>query len=240
MAKIKGIEKHFPDFSDAISSAQEAVMARINCHNIGRIIEFNAENQTCTIQLMQLKQHGIYTHTPAPLTEVPLIIYGQGGAHITLPNPEGSICLVFFLDRNIDAFLQTGELYQPDTTRMHDFSDCVAITTFKTLTNPIQDYDTEAISIIYKKIIDEVVYNSVIKNYGNSIQLKVITEENTSQIVLTDKINIQNTKQNMAVLIQNLIDTIKDLTINLTNGRVTTSSQDALDVVAEDFSELLQ
>lgn len=240
MAKIRGIEKHFPDFSDAISSAQEAVMSRLNCHNVGKIIEFDSLTQTCTIQLMQLKQHGNSTYTPAPLTEVPLIIYGQGNAHITLPDPVGSICLVFFLDRNIDVFIQTGELYQPDTTRMHDFTDCIAVTTFKTSVDPIEDYDTEAISIIYTKLIEEVLYTAVIKNYANSILLQVNTQENTSQIALTDKINIQNTNQNMAALIQNLIDTIKGLTINLKTGAVTTGSQDALDVVAEDFSELLQ
>ena len=240
MEKIRGIEKHFPDFNDSVNALQEATMARLNCHNIGRVIEFDSATQTCTIQLMQLKQHGNNIYTPAPLTKVPLIIYGQGGAHITLPDPVGSICLVLFLDRNIDAFLETGEIYEPQTNRMHDFTDCVAITTFKTLVDSIEDYDTEAISISYQKIINEIIYNSVIKNYGNSIQLRVNAEENTTQIILNDKVNIQNTSQNLAALMQDLINTVKGLTVNLTTGAVTTGTQDALDVVAEEFSELLQ
>lgn len=233
-------EKHFPDFNDVIARIQQTTMSRLNCHNIGKIIEFEPETQTCTIQLMQQEQLGDNIYTPAPLTEVPLILYGVDGAHITLPNPVGSICLVLFLDRNIDAFMRTGEIYTPETKRTHDYTDCVALTTFKTLVNPIENYDTEAISIIYDKLIEEILYTSVIKNYGNSLLLKVSTEETSAQISIDDKINIQNTNQNLATLIQNLIATIKALTVNTNSGVVTSASQNALQTIADNFSELLR
>lgn len=234
------LEKHFPDFNDVIARVQQTTMSRLNCHNIGKIIEFEPETQTCTIQLMQQEQLGDNIYTPAPLTEVPLILYGVEGAHITLPNPVGSICLVLFLDRNIDAFMRTGEIYTPETKRTHDYTDCVALTTFKTLVNPIENYDTEAISIIYDKLIEEVLYTSVIKNYGNSLLLKVSTEETFAQIAVDDKVNVQNTNQNLATLIQNLIATIKALTVNTNSGVVTTASQNALQTIADNFSELLK
>lgn len=234
------LEKHFPDFNDVIARVQQTTMSRLNCHNIGKIIEFEPETQTCTIQLMQQEQLGDNIYTPAPLTEVPLILYGVEGAHITLPNPVGSICLVLFLDRNIDAFMRTGEIYTPETKRTHDYTDCVALTTFKTLVNPIENYDTEAISIIYDKLIEEVLYTSVIKNYGNSLLLKVSTEETSAQISIDDKINIQNTNQSLATLIQNLIATIKALTVNTNSGVVTSASQNALQTIADNFSELLR
>lgn len=234
------LEKHFPDFNDVIARIQQTTMSRLNCHNIGKIIEFEPETQTCTIQLMQQEQLGDNIYTPAPLTEVPLILYGIEGAHITLPNPVGSICLVLFLDRNIDAFMRTGEIYTPETKRTHDYTDCVALTTFKTLVNPIENYDTEAISIIYDKLIEEVLYTSVIKNYGNSLLLKVSTEETSAQIAVDDKINIQNTNQSLATLIQNLIATIKALTVNTNSGVVTPTSQNVLQTVADNFSELLK
>lgn len=234
------LEKHFPDFNDVIARVQQTTMSRLNCHNIGKIIEFEPETQTCTIQLMQQEQLGDNIYTPAPLTEVPLILYGVDGAHITLPNPVGSICLVLFLDRNIDAFMRTGEIYTPETKRTHDYTDCVALTTFKTLVNPIENYDTEAISIIYDKLIEEILYTSVIKNYGNSLLFKVSTEETSAQISIDDKINIQNTNQNLATLIQNLIATIKALTVNTNSGVVTSASQNALQTIADNFSELLK
>ena len=239
MAKLAGIPKHEPTFNELMNIAQNAVMSRLNCHNIGKILEFDPDTQTCTIQVMQQKQFNEQIFTPAPITQVPLIIYGAGGSHITLPDPVGTICLLFFLDRNADAFMQTGEIYQPDTTRMHDFTDCIALTTFLTLNNPIKNYDTEAISIVYEKLVNEVLYNAVIKNYGNSIQLKVSTEENISQVIVSDKINVQNTSQSLAALIQELIADIKALTVNTQTGAVMQATIDSLDQTAQKFTELL-
>ncbi|MBQ2285160.1 MAG: hypothetical protein II244_05805, partial [Clostridia bacterium] len=200
MARLEQIPKSEPTFNDLMIMAQNNIMARTNCHNVGRIIEFDKTTQTCTVQIMQLKQFFDKTMAAAPITDVPLIIYGMGDGFITLPDPVGSICLLFFMDRNIDAFLETGELYEPDNTRLHDFSDCIAITTFSTLNNPIENYDDTAITIAYKKLEEDVLYNAVIKNFGNSLQFKVSTEDNTTQINISDKVNIQNTSQNLASL----------------------------------------
>lgn len=260
--KLKEIEKSSIDFSDAMEIAQNAIMTRLNCHNIGKIIEFDADTQTCTVQLMVLKQFYNNIIEPAPITNVPLIMYGASNGFITLPNPVGSICLLMFLDRNSDKFLQTGEQYLPETTRTHDYTDCVAITTFSTLNNPIQNYDDTAISIIHNKIIEEVVYESVIKNYADSILLQSTNGTNTAKInldidnlgaILTSSvtngvntttlkldnlITIQNSAQNLGALIQTLIQTIKGITI--TNSAVSTTSKDALDAVAINFAALLK
>ena len=240
MAKLEQVPKSEPTFNDLMIMAQNNTMARLNCHNVGRILEFDKNTQTCTVQIMQLKQFFNKTFAVAPITDVPLIIYGMGDGFITLPNPVGSVCLLFFTDRNIDAFLETGELYEPDTTRLHDFSDCIALTTFSTLNNPIENYDDTAITIAYKNIIEDVIYNAVIKNFGNSIQLKVSTEENTTQLNISEKFNIQNSSQNLATLIQELITEIKAITVNTTSGTVMPTSQDNLDAVADKFTELLQ
>ena len=240
MARLEQIPKAEPTFNDIMIMAQNSIMARTNCHNVGRIIEFDKTTQTCTVQIMQLKQFFDKTMATAPITDVPLIIYGMGDGFITLPNPVGSVCLLFFMDRNIDAFLETGELYEPDNTRLHDFSDCIAITTFSTLNNPIENYDDTSITIAYKKLIDEVLYTSVIKNFGNSIQLKVSTESNTSQINISDKINVQNTSQSLAMLIQQLITDIKSITVNTTTGALMQTSIDALEETADKFTGLLE
>lgn len=238
MAKIRNVQRSEFDINNMLNLCQEATMSRLNCHNVGKIVDFDASKQTCTIELMQLKQFSNEIIIPAPLTEVPLIIYGCGDATITLPNPVGSTCLVLFLDRNIDAFIQTEEQYVPDTTRMHDFSDCVAITTFKTLVNPIQNYDENSISINYQNLVSDVLYYSTIKNFGNSIELKVENGINTSVIEVSDKIKLQNTAQNLLILITTLINTIKAITIY--NNALTQTSKDALDNVITQFGELLE
>lgn len=241
MTNSLGFPKGKPNFNYVLNEAQEATMSKINCHNIGKILKFDKDTQTCTVQPMQLKTFRGTTYSPAPITDVPLIFYGlNGDCHITLPNPEGSICLLFFMDRNIDNFLETGEMYEPDNTRLHDFSDCIAITTFSTLNNPIENYDDTSISIFYSKLVEEVLYKAVIKNYANSIQLRVWASGVNSQINISNKINIQNNSRNLATLIDELITTIKGLQINTNNGKVTQGSQDALDAIADKFKELLE
>lgn len=279
MAKLRQIQKSKIDFGSVMNVCQEATMERFNCHNIGRITEFDSATQTCTIELMQLKQFSNQIIIPAPLTEVPLIIYGCGDATITLPNPVGTTCLVLFLDRNMDAFMQTGEQYVPETSRMHDFTDCVAITTFKTLVNPIENYDETSISINYQNLVEEVLYYATIKNFGDSLQLKVKDEDETKSGVVSidsekiqnsvegtttgdvsieaDKVNIsvvgnelsaniqvdtkiqiQNTAQNMLLVMTALIEAIKAITI--TNNAVSTASKNALDAITTQFGELLE
>ena len=213
MLKVREIEKAPIDFVDVMNISQDAIMSRLNCHNIGKIIEYDSATQTCTVQMMIQKQFYKQTITPAPITNVPLIMYGTSAAQITLPNPVGSICLLMFLDRNADSFMRTGEMYVPETTRTHDFTDCVAITTFSTLNNPIQNYDNEAISIIYNKIIEEVAYFSVIKNYADSILLKTKNEtaDTYAQIEITDKISIKNSTTDLLTVLNGLIDVIKKL-----------------------------
>lgn len=239
MKNTNRIKKYQIDINDIMMINQNAIFSRINCHNIGRIIDFNSETQTCTVELMQLKQFGESTYIPPTLTDVPLVIYGCKDATITLPNPTGTICILLFMDRNIDNFLVSGEQYIPENDRMHDYNDCVALCTFNTLVNPIENYDEESISINYRKIIDEVLYNAVIKNSGNSITLAVNTEENNAQIQITDKINIQNTTQNLALLVQNLLTACENIT-TVNGGALTPTSIQAFTDLKTQFEELLQ
>lgn len=239
MAKLRQIQKSKIDFGSVMNVCQEATMERFNCHNIGRITEFDSATQTCTIELMQLKQFSNQIIIPAPLTEVPLIIYGCGDATITLPNPVDTTCLVLFLDRNMDAFMQTGEQYVPETSRMHDFTDCVAITTFKTLVNPIENYDETSISINYQKLVEEVLYHATIKNFGNSLQLKVQTDENTAVVNVSDKISVQNTAQNLASLIDAFLTACEGI-VTVNGGGLTSSSQQAFTDLKTQFGELLE
>lgn len=238
MAKIRAVERTQVSFNDVMAIAQEAIMSRLNCHNIGRIIEFDSATQTCTVELMQIKQFNDQAFIPAPITQVPLIIYGSDNSYITLPNPVGSVCLLLFLDRNIDNFLETGEQYMPETSRMHDFTDAVALTTFKTLANPIENYDDNAITMYYKTIINDVLYEAVIKNAGNAINLKMTNGDNYSQINIASKIKIENNNRNLYTLIGNLITAINNITIS--NNAVSSASKTALNNVKTQFGELLE
>lgn len=239
---------------------QDMTFSKLNCHNIGRIIEFDPDTQLCTVEMMYIIDYRGQQITPVPITEVPLIIYGAQNGHITLPNPVGSICLLLFLDRNIDKFKQTGEQYTPGTTRMHDFTDCVALTTFKTLANPLENYDERAVSIFNNELIEEITYDSLIKVYGNQVFIQSnkqgdnaqnasinlapsfcsVNIDNGASIYLDNKVNISNQSQNLHDLIQSLILKIQDITINSDTMKLTQGSVNALETVKTNFGALLK
>lgn len=241
MTPIKQITKAQIDFNSVMQLSQDAIMSRLNCHNIGRIIEFDPTNQLCTVELMQIKRFNDQYITPAPLTNVPLIIYGSGGGHITMPNPVGTICILLFMDRNIDAFLETGESYVPPTTRMHDFTDCVALTTFKTLANPLTEYDEKAVTIMNEEIVEGIKNKSYIKVYGDNVQIKTMQGEATSAAInVSNKINIENNLQNLAGLIQGFLAACETITIDPRTMTLTDESRQLFTNLKTQFEELLE
>lgn len=264
-----GISRDNVNILEIMNLVKNNVNSNLNCHNIGRILEFDALTQTCTVELMQIKQFNNNYYPPAPITDVPLIIYGAGGGHITLPNPVGTYCLLFFMDRNIDSFLETGEQYVPETTRMHDFTDCIAITTFKTLVNPISDYDELAVSILNSKEFQENIQgDSFIKVYPQSINTEVIVTDSTNEdepitnttninqtstdiqlktstsgeIKLDDKILIKNNSSDLMSLISSLITAIKSIVTlpDVSGGGLNPDSIQALTDVETQFKTLLK
>lgn len=241
MTKIRQITKAQIDFNSVMQLSQDSIMSRLNCHNIGRIIEFDPTNQLCTVELMQIKRFNDQYITPAPLTNVPLIIYGSGGGHITMPNPVGTICILLFMDRNIDAFLETGESYVPPTTRMHDFTDCIALTTFKTLANPLTEYDEKAVTIMNEEIVEEIKNKSYIKVYGDNVQIKTTQGEATSAAInVSNKINIENNLQNLADLIQGFLAACESIAVDPNSGALTPASKQLFTDLKTQFEELLE
>lgn len=229
MAVINKISKAKPTQLEINQLLKTNIFSNLNCHNIGRILEFDPATQLCTVELMQIKQFGDQTYTPAPITQVPLIMLGAGNAHITMPNPVGTTCLLLFLDRNMDNFMETGEQYMPDTARMHDFTDCVALTTFKTLVNPIQNYDEQAISLLNEDIIDEVNHVTSLKIYPDSVEVQT-----------TGKIKLANTVQNLATLMQSFLTACENITVATNTGIITPESKQAFINLKTQFEELLK
>ena len=249
------------DLTTAVELAKNKTMATINCHNIGRIQTFYPETQTADIEIMQVKSiYNEFYNLPL-LVNVPVIIYGGNNNGITLGDLTGVYCLLIFMDRNISSFLETGEIYNPDTLRMHDFSDCIALTTFKNNTNAISNYENEAINIynnseqsssFVKTYVNNVEINSTqtIEQEGEettntsnfSVNPTSVLIENTGggQIEVNGKINIENTTQNLATLMQDFLSACANITVDTNTGALTPTSQQAFNNLATQFGELLQ
>lgn len=237
---MQKIKKSQIGLNEALSIQQDAIMSRLNCHNIGKIIKFYPETQTADIQIMLPQQVDGMPIFPSLLSDIPLIIYGTGDASITLPNPEDTTCLLLFIDRDIDKFMLTNEMYEPATSRMHDFTDCVALTTFTTLANPMVDYDTEAITLIHQKIIEEVKKQSYIKIYPDRIELKNIQGEAAQGLIsIGEKINIGNNTQNLANLIQAFLTACENIAVVTNTGVLTPAAKQAFTDLKTKFGELL-
>lgn len=236
MATLHRIAKSEVDTNYIQELSQDTIMARLNCHNIGRILEFDKETQTCSIELMQIKQFGDRLLTPAPITNVPLIILGSDTAHITFPDPTGTICLLLFMDRNIDTFLETGEQYVPETGRMHDFTDCIALATFKTLVNPIQNYDDKAITLYYEEIVGEVKNYSSIKITPAGI---ILNNSLGGEISVTDKIDIKNNVQSLTALMDSFLTACENIKVDPNSGVLTPESKQQFTDLKTQFKELL-
>ena len=123
---------------------------------------------------------------------------------------------------------------------MHDFTDCVALTTFKTLVNPVKNYDTNAITLAHEKLIENVLNESYIKIYPDSIEITNVQSETArGSIKVGEKINIGNASKNLADLIQSFLTACENITVVTNTGVLTPEAKQAFTDLKTQFEELL-
>lgn len=116
------------------------VLAAVNCHQVGTVVKFNKTEQTVSVQLNVMRR------TPAGLVlypilaDVPIFINTGGKASLRMPVAAGDTCLVLFNDRDLDNWFTTGNIVEPNTIRMHSFSDGLALVGFRSKANLIPAY----------------------------------------------------------------------------------------------------
>ena len=151
---------------------EKSIQYDTNCHRVGKIIAFNKDELTCDVQLLELQAKPIGgTQSFAILKQLPLLIEGNDKAHLTWGNIVGSECLIHFNDRDIDNWFETGEAYEPNSTRMHNFSDgFVTLRPFSKI--KVFQYDDEAV---------------VLENQSSKIRITENTIQITNNILLALK-----------------------------------------------------
>lgn len=118
----------------------------------GSIVSFDAGNQTATVRLgiarIARSLDGTETEERIPdLPDVPVEFLGGGGFHVTYPVTAGDECLVFFLERDGSAWLAAGGVQAPNTLRIHDYSDAVALVGLSSEGNRITGFNGSALEI---------------------------------------------------------------------------------------------
>lgn len=112
----------------ALISALEGWQSKMWTAMPGEVIAFNADQQTCQVQVTLQAQIADLSGTRSwvalpPLVDCPVVFPSGGGATLTFPIKPGDEVLVVFASRCIDAWWQSGGVQQQAELRMHELSD---------------------------------------------------------------------------------------------------------------------
>lgn len=146
-----------PALRDVLNRHTQELFSSLNCHQLGTIQSFDADKQTAQISLNvqrlvynQQVVSDALSNQRSPITpnvisypvlvDCPVFVLTGGGSYLTMPIKAGDTCLVLFNDRDIDAWFSTGAVVPPNSSRMHDLSDGMAIVGFRSLANVLSGY----------------------------------------------------------------------------------------------------
>ncbi len=214
-----------PDLADALNLWKKDILLSLNCHHIGIVQEVNFEKQTLTASVAykkarnQRQPDGTYKITLLdypPAIDVPFVVLSGGGASLRMPITPGDECVLLFNDRDIDNWFQSGQITQVSSSRLHSFSDALALVGVRSLQKSIADYDAETMGMFYN--------DAFIKIKDNLI-------------------GIANSDRNLKDVLTNLITVVKNLsTTNAVVGAPSTldpATKTLLDDAITQVEELL-
>ena len=118
-----------PDLTSVMGFFKRSIMADINKVSIGIIKGFDSSNQTASIQLVYKRVIGDQFMDYPLLVNAPCVHFQSGGGNHRITNPvaQGDMAIVLFCDRDIDNWFSGSNSAPPNSERMHDLSDGIAI-----------------------------------------------------------------------------------------------------------------
>lgn len=132
-----------PDERGLQKYLKSEILAELNCHQLGIISAFYPATQTADIQIVMGEVFNGNLQQYPLLQQVPVIILHGGSGNLTFPIQAGDQCIVLFNDRNIDTWYNSGQTgLAPNTNRMHDISDGLALIGIFNKPNYLSNYST--------------------------------------------------------------------------------------------------
>lgn len=142
-----------PELDDLGALWRKMLLLMLQCHHVATVESFDSVKQTATLTINYKKtffdkaQSGGFVprlEDYPVLTDVPVIFLGGGNAVLTFPLVKGDECSVFFNDRDIDNWFINGTTTEPNaTSRLHSFSDAIALVGLRSQPKKIANFDTE-------------------------------------------------------------------------------------------------
>ncbi len=139
-----------PSLADLLKEQGRQLMLNMNCHALATIQSFNSDTQTVTATInykrsMQRRAtdgtYGIVYIDYPILLDVPVIILSGGAFQLTFPIAAGDTCMILFNDRDMDNWLESGQIGPVASPRLHSFADGVALIGLRPSSSPIANYD---------------------------------------------------------------------------------------------------
>lgn len=156
------IRPEFADLRELLHKIKYEVKSEINCVSVGRIVTFYPSTQTADISINYKRvlknrsavKAGEYTDFMLEyptLLRCPVMVMNGGGGYISFPITAGDSCIILFNDRDMDLWLEEESVVSaPNTERMHDLSDAIALVGIKSIGSVIQSYDSTSLKVSYK------------------------------------------------------------------------------------------
>lgn len=128
-----------------LDKVKDNISAYTNCIKVGQVESFNPTNQTVSVTIQHKQSrtdaYGNRVLFDYPvLKDLPVVVLGGGGSHITFPISKGDQCLVLFNDYEIDQWWVSKEPRPSEFRREHDISDGFALVGVHSLVDLIQGY----------------------------------------------------------------------------------------------------
>jgi len=165
------------DLAELLARRMRDVSASLNSCLIGSITAINSNGTvTCAVSFQKVLK-GII---PLPsgvmgdqivdypvLVNVPVFIYQGGGAYIQMPIVVGDACLLLFCDRDMDIWFQTGQIAPPNSDRVHNINDAIALVGINDLPSQLPPNTSGVINVV-DKTGERLSQSGMMSAYGGS------------------------------------------------------------------------
>lgn len=161
MSEIKTNQNQIAEqvnFKDAFNLLRKDIMMNTNCHAIATIQSFDKDKQLVKATMNYLKTYKtfnqvtkIYEYTTLNypiLIDCPVVFLRGGNFSLRFPITKGDNCLILFNDRDMGRWLKSGQVTEPETNRLHSFSDGIALVGLSSMQNLLTDFSDDHAELV--------------------------------------------------------------------------------------------
>lgn len=215
-----------PTFENLLKFHADSILIVTSVHHFGTVSSFNSVTQTASVTIDYTKvsyvyndvtgQNDVKTTNFPPIINAPVRFdHSATNGGLTYPVAPGDRCEIVFNDRDMDAWAFGIKNQQPPSARLHSFSDAVIVVGINPPTSPLPLFDAVRPML---RTGDGKTYVAVNPTNG--------------------KIQLKNSSENLATILQSLITHIQGITI--VAGAVSPTSQALLATDAINLAELIE